>query len=60
MIDDFIIEVTELENDYYYKLYDYQIEVPDTGIKNNKVVDNLFLLSLICITGIYFIRKYAY
>lgn len=60
MIDDFIIEVTELENDYYYKLYDYQIEVPDTGIKNNKVVDNLFLLSLICITGIYFIRKYVY
>lgn len=60
MIDDFTIDVTESESDYYYKLYDYQIEVPDTGIKNNKVIDNLFLLSLICLIGVYFRKKYVH
>lgn len=53
MIEDFTIDVNEKNNDYYYSLYDYKIEVPNTRIKEN----NASIIITILLLTIGFTRK---
>lgn len=59
MVDDFIIDVNDTNNDYYYQLYDYKIEVPDTRIKENSSIGLLIIMMLIFPSGIYLRKKYV-
>lgn len=54
-VEDFTITVNEENHDYYYSLYDYKIEVPNTRIKENN--SYLFIVLLILTTGFYLRKK---
>lgn len=51
MVDDFTIDVNDKENDYYYKLYDYKIEVPNTRTKESTIPGYIFIIILIINIG---------
>ncbi len=56
-VDDFEININEDDdNDYYYKLYNYKIEIPDTGIMES---NSFIMLFLLIIPSIYIIKKYG-
>lgn len=56
-VDDFEIDINNNStNDYYYKLYDYKLKIPNTGIKESNI---LVLLIPILISSIFIIKKYA-
>ena len=57
MIDDFIIEINDQKNDYYYKLYDYKIKVPDTRTKESSFPIYLIIIILTIKTGLYLKRN---
>lgn len=54
-VDDFEINITDEESDYYYKLYDYKIEVPNTRVKEN----NSYLLLILILCLLPLIKKHA-
>ncbi len=56
-VDDFEIEVNDnTKNDYHYKLYDYKLKIPNTGIKES---NSLLLLIPLLISSIFIIKKYV-
>ena len=52
-VDDFEIVVDDNNDNYYYNLYDYKIEVPNTGIKES----NSYILLFLLIIPMLFIKK---
>lgn len=59
MVDDFIIDVNDTNDDYYYRLYDYKIEVPDTRVKESSSISLLLVITLILPIGLYLRKKYV-
>ena len=43
-VDDFTIEIDDNNNEYYYKLYDYKIKVPNTKADENYIYIALIML----------------
>ena len=53
-VEDFLVEITEQDQDLTYKLYDYIIDVPNTN-KNEQYP--LFLELVILLGGVYIYQK---
>lgn len=59
MVEDFIIDVNDTNDNYYYELYDYKIEVPNTRIKESSSLSLLLIIITIFPSGLYLRKKYV-